>query len=86
MTIETTTSDARIAPAARIVSHPITGMLHVAYFNSRPQCNGRTKKLHRMVTIDRVLSASSEMFCDRCFGDAQHVRNNAANGRFQLAI
>jgi len=71
-----------------IVTHPITGMMHASWSpaSGRPRCNSRTKKLHRMVTLDRVLSASSEMFCDKCFGDAQHVRNNAANGRFRLAM
>lgn len=73
--------------STRIVSHPITGMMHASWSPSgRPRCNNRTKKLHRMVTLDRVLSASDEMFCEKCFGDAQYVRNNAANNRFQLAI
>ena len=69
-----------------IVIHPLTGMLHAAHLIGRPQCNSRTKKLHSMVTLDRVLSASSEMFCDKCFGDAQRARENAANGRYKLAI
>ena len=86
MTTETTiaTDDTRTL----IVAHPISGMMHASWSpaTGRPRCNSRMKKAHHMVTLDRVLSASSEMFCDKCFGDANHVRNNAANGRFRLAI
>jgi hypothetical protein len=86
MTTENTiaTDDMR----ALIVAHPISGMIHESWSpaNGRPRCNSRMKKVHHMVTLDRVLSAPDQMFCANCFGIARWVRDNAADGHFRLAI
>lgn len=69
-----------------VVVHPTTGMLHAAHLMGRPQCNSRTKKLHRMVTADFIASTSDEMFCEKCFPNVQRARDAVANGRIRVAI
>lgn len=71
---------------AAIVAHPITGMLHASHIPNRPRCNDRTNKMHKMVNLQKVTAAHASMFCERCFGDAETVRTNAANGEYRLAI